>query len=604
MRAGEKQSLKPRRVPSREVGRRQLWLLAALGLGTLALYAPSIGNGLTNWDDPDYVTNNPFSALGFSGVVAAFTRPFDGTWYPLTHATYVLLKVVSAPIPLAHLVQVLLFAVAVGATPLALEAFRVPRPAGLAVAVLWAVHPLRVESVAWLANLKDTLGIALLVVSFALYGARRRRASLAAFIGALLAKSAFFGLGLLFPVVELLASEERRAVLKRSWPWLASSALIAAIAGVLHLGNPARPPGLDLGARLATALWTPWWYLGRIALPLEPRAVYDFDAVRLGDLRFWAALGLWALLAVAAWRWKQVALVALAALLALAPVGGLVPLRFVVADRYTLIPSIALFAGLATGVLARFGPKVLAGAVVALALPCAVINVGYQQAWYDGVTLWERTVSATPAHPTVRMNLADAYLTAGRPADAREQTIALLQRKGDDARVLTQLYWLSGVVDRMPPEELEPRRERLAGAGFEASVVLDEADWCLSRSFASCAEALLAWSPSVQTAPRALRMRSALARRQQRPLEAIDLAARAIAAGERRATIELVYALTDAARAEEALGEAQRPMPDALSSALLRGARAYALNRLGRVDEARQESAAAMDALRALGKVP
>jgi cytosine/adenosine deaminase-related metal-dependent hydrolase len=87
-------------------------------------------------------------------------------------------------------------------------------------------------------------------------------------------------------------------------------------------------------------------------------------------------------------------------------------------------------------------------------------------------------------------------------------------------------------------------------------------------------------------------------------LEAIDFAARAIAGGEARARVELVYALADASRGEEALREADQPMPDALSTALLRGARAYALNRLGRVEEARRESAAAIDAVRALGIQP
>ncbi|MCC6333565.1 MAG: hypothetical protein IT380_06225 [Myxococcales bacterium] len=297
-------------------------------------------------------------------------------------------------------------------------------------------------------------------------------------------------------------------------------------------------------------------------------------------------------------------MVAFAALVALAPVGGLVPLRFLVADRYTLIPSLALFAGLATWGEARMRPRVLLAVAAVLACVWGVQNVHYQRAWSDGVALWEHTVAATPAHATVRMNLADAYLSAGRAADVRTQTLALLDRRPGDARVLGQLYWLSGIVDRAPPEELDRRAARLVDAGFEASAVLDEADWCLSRSFASCAEALLVYSPSVQAAPRALRMRSALARRQQKALEAVDLAARAIAAGEPRATVELVYALTDAARPEEALREAVRPMPDALSSALLRGARAYALHRLGRVEEARQESAAAMDALRALGSVP
>lgn len=47
------------------------WLFAVLGLGTVALYWPSVGNGLTNRGDLDYVTNNPFASLGASGLVTA-----------------------------------------------------------------------------------------------------------------------------------------------------------------------------------------------------------------------------------------------------------------------------------------------------------------------------------------------------------------------------------------------------------------------------------------------------------------------------------------------------------------------------------------------------
>lgn len=585
---------------SKPTGRHSRWVFALLGLGTIAFYWASVGHGLTNWDDPDYVSNNPFAALGPSGLVAAFTRAFDGTWYPLTHAFYVALRLVHASDSVSHLTQVALFGLTVAALPIALEAFKVARPAAIATALLWAAHPLRVESVAWLANLKDTLGITLLVASVALFGTGRRRLSFATFVGALLSKSAFFGLGVVFPIIELVSGSDRRAALRRTWPWLLASVMTAALAGLLHLANPARPPGLGLGDRLATALWTPWWYLARVLVPIQPRAIYDFEAVHPGDARFWAALVLWIGLVLAAWRWKRVAVVAVIASAALAPVSGLVPLRFLVADRYTLVPALALFAGVGAGLAGRLSPRALWLGAAVLALPCAVSNLAYQRAWRDSVSLWEHAVALSPGHPTVRMNLADAYASANRYADARRETVALLERRGAEPRVLAQLYWLSAVVDQIPPEELESRANRLAQSGFATAAVLDEADWCLSRNYTSCADALLAYSPSVQVAPRGLRMRSALARREHRPLEAVDFAARAISGGEARATVELVYALADASRGEEALREAERPMPDPLSAALLRGARAYALNSLGRVDEARVESGAAIEAVRAI----
>ena len=60
-------------------------------MGTLALYAVSFGNGLTNWDDPAYVVDNAFAQAGWRGFGLAFTRSFDFAYYPLTQAAYVAL---------------------------------------------------------------------------------------------------------------------------------------------------------------------------------------------------------------------------------------------------------------------------------------------------------------------------------------------------------------------------------------------------------------------------------------------------------------------------------------------------------------------------------
>lgn len=588
------------------------WWPWALALGTVLLYWPSVGEGLTNWDDPEYVTHNPFAAQGLHGLWAAVSQPFDGAWYPVTQAVYVLLRASGASLTAMHLVQVLVFAAGVALVPRALEAFGVPRAAGAVAAVLWAVHPLRVESVAWLANLKDTLGVGLLLGAFALYGARRRWPALACFVAALLAKSAFLGAGLLFPLVDVLRGDDWKLAARRAWPWLTASVAVALVAGALHQAGPAARDALPFSQRLATALWTPWWYLARTAVPQAPRAIYDFTPVALGEPRFFAALGLWVALLGLTWKRARVPdavrrgvlVVAAAVVVALAPVGGLVPLRFLVADRYTLLTSLAVFAGL-VALAWRTLPRVavvLAAAV--LAIPFAAGSLRYQAAWRDSISLWERTLESTPEHPTVRMNLADAYLASRQPAKARAQTMALLERRPDDSRVLTQLYVLSGIVDGVPPGELDTRRARLETAWSRADVVLDEADWCLAHTFLACASALLDYPASLRESGRALRMRSAVARGLGRLDAATELARQALAHGEPAARVELVYALADGGHPEDALRESQQPMPDAFSAALLRGARGYVLSRIGRVDEGRAESAAAIEEIRRLSSEP
>jgi Flp pilus assembly protein TadD len=285
--------------------------------------------------------------------------------------------------------------------------------------------------------------------------------------------------------------------------------------------------------------------------------------------------------------------------LALAPVSGLVPLRHLVADRYTLFPSLALFAALAVAAIERFprhAVRVLAVAAVVL-VPVSVLR---QREWHDGRSLWEANVRLEPAVPAVRMNLAEAYGAEQRWEAARTQTLELWKLRPEDPRVLVQAVWLSGKVDGATDEVLEARQQALLGGALSADAVVSVAEDCLSANHLNSADTLLRHAPSVKSDPRALRIGSVVARRQRRAADAIALAQQALSAGDERARVELAFALVDGGRVEEALRLVEAPMPDARGQALLRGAKAYALQRAGRLDEARAENAAALEQLRAL----
>lgn len=571
-----------------------------VGILVALVYSPSLSNGLTNWDDPDYVTHNPIAKLGWAGIPAAFTQLYDHCYYPLTHATYAVVNALGGSAGLLHGVQVVLIALTAMLIPLALAGFGVPRLAGLCAALLWAVHPLRVDSVSWGANLKDTLGAAFIVGAFALHAGGRRPLAAAAFGAAMLSKSAFFGLALLFPLLELRSGAKAGRAIVKSLPFLLAGLATAIGSGLLHMTTGAGAVATSSWAeRLATGAWTPWWYVGRIVVPYAPRAVFDFAPVSFGDWRFFLALGAWGLLLAACSRVKALMLPALAFVFALAPVSGLVPLRFLVADRYTLFPALALLAGAMAFVLARWGTRAVIAATVAAFVVMVPLNVLRQREWHDSIALWESNARLFPSSSTVQLNLAEAYADAGRFAEARRATEALLAVR-NDTPVLTQLVWLSGITDLVPSEELGPRRDALAASNFAQSEVLAQGEWFLSRNFLNTAEALLRKSPSVKASGRAQRMLSAVARRRRDPAEAITRARQAISLGETRAQVELVFALVDAGQLEEALRMAEAPMSDDYGAALLRGAKGYALMKSGRVEEGQMENAAALEALRRL----
>jgi tetratricopeptide (TPR) repeat protein len=574
---------------------------ALLGLGTFLLYVPSLSNGLTNWDDPDYVLNNPIAEQGWRGVLTAFTTPFDGAWYPLTHATYSIVHALGGQATALHAVQVACFALAVALVPLALAAFRVPWQAGVAAAVLWAAHPMRVESVSWAANLKDALAVLFAVAAFAAFARGRRVATVACFAAALLSKSAFFPLAALFPVAAALGGASPGQALRRTWELLLAGAAVAVVAGVLHQQSPAVAAAAPLASRLAAAAWNPWWYLGRIALPLGPRAVYAPVEVTFASARFAAALGLWAALAVAAWRAptplrRGLGVTVAAFLLALLPVGGLVPLRYDVAERYTLVPSLALFAALATAAVAWRSARVAFVGAAVLALVYAPLNVLRQREWHDAISLWEANVRVAPGVWTVHINLADAYGEAGRFGDARRETEAALAARPERVDALGQILQFAAQEDGLPAPVVDKLPGLLQAGRFQARAVLDAAEWCLSNDGLHCASAALDHVAADDA--RALRLRSVVARKLGRAAEALTLAQRSLDSGEARARVEVAYALAELGRFDEALALSAPPLAgDEHGTALLKGAHAYTLLKMGRTEEGRAEAEAALNAL-------
>jgi len=191
-------------------GRWHLAIAGVIALATVVVFVPVLRHGFVNYDDPEYVTENVHvrAGLSWAGVTWAFAAPHAANWHPLTwlshmldaqlfglspaghHATSVLLHATSAA---------LLFEVLAGMTG-------APWRSAF-VAAVFALHPLRVESVAWVSERKDVLAGFFWILALAAYAryARRRGAAdyvlvVAAFVLGLLAKPMVVTL----PVVLLL----------------------------------------------------------------------------------------------------------------------------------------------------------------------------------------------------------------------------------------------------------------------------------------------------------------------------------------------------------------------------------------------------------------
>ena len=143
-----------------------------LFLGTLALYYPALQNGFVNYDDPAYVTSNFHVQQGLTthSVAWAFTSTAEVNWHPLTWLSHMLDVRLFGLRPAGHHAQSVLWH-AVNVVLLFLLLANATRFVGRSaiVAALFAVHPLNVESVAWVAERKNVLCTFFLLLALAAY---------------------------------------------------------------------------------------------------------------------------------------------------------------------------------------------------------------------------------------------------------------------------------------------------------------------------------------------------------------------------------------------------------------------------------------------------
>jgi Flp pilus assembly protein TadD len=438
----------------------------ALAAATFAAYAGALDDGFVDYDDPLYVTDNPhvLAGLGAGGLRWAFATLRTGNWHPLTWLSLQLdATLFGLAAPGFHLTNVLLHVANAVLLFAALRRLTGALWCSLAVAALFALHPLHVESVAWVSERKDVLSTffgLLALLAYAAYARdprpRRYLPVALAFALSLLAKPMLVTL----PFVLLLldywplgrfgtqASPARGRGLWRlvseKLPLLALSAASCAVTLYAQRagGAVAGLADVPLGVRVATALQAYAGYLAQAAWPARLAACYPLPA---GDISpgptLLAAAVVAALTAVAvAARRRPYLLVGwLWYLGTLVPVIGLVQVGLQArADRYTYFPLIGVFlaavwgaADLARG--RRGGIAALAAAAAAVLLACGLATRQQVRRWHDPVTLWEHAAAVTEGNWVALTALGGALLDEGRAnaaAAACEQALRIRPGNG------------------------------------------------------------------------------------------------------------------------------------------------------------------------------
>ncbi len=449
--------------------KRDKTLIAAIAvlaaLVTFVVYLSVLKNGFVNWDDPAYVIDNRFIRFldpAFFGWV--FKAVVVSNWHPLTMVSHAVDYALFGLNPWGHhLTSIILhglntFAVAVLAIALARAALkRRGGPdngaakrvvaAGIITALLFGLHPLHVESVAWVAERKDVLSGFFFLLSLLCYLGYNRDASgkkglyyalaLMAFIAALMSKPMavtlpavlliidFYPLGRLGPKGDI-----KRCLVEKA-PFFALSLLSsgATLWAQRSGGAVASMESHPLMVRLFVAMRAPVFYLYKMVWPVRLAPYYPHP-VEVNYLGLEYAGAIIILICLSAFcifsltRTRLFLAVWLYYLVTLLPVLGIVQVGAQgAADRYTYLPSLGPFILAAAGAAYLMGTggrrrMVTAACITAIILvTLAAMTTRQTKVWKDSITLWSHEIRYYKGSPGADASNVIAYYNRAKAYD-------------------------------------------------------------------------------------------------------------------------------------------------------------------------------------------
>ena len=430
--------------------------LLALALLVVGAFWPVFGNGFISIDDYAYVVNNDHVLRGLTpeGLRWAFTSFACANWHPLSWLSHMAdIQAFGLQARWHHLTSLLLHLLNTLLVFAALRALTGATGRSLLVAALFGVHPLHVESVAWVAERKDVLSALLFLLAAIAYLRFVRRPGIGRYLFVVL----LFSLGLMakpmvvtLPLVLLLLDywplgrwrpdlpapapgtlrgPTLPALLREKAP-LFALALASSVVTVIAQAGGGMTRSLEhypFGVRVANALLAYVGYLGKTLWPLELAIPYPHPGSSFSP---WSVAGASLLILAASllagrlrrghpwlivgWSWYLVTLV---------PVIGIVQVADqALADRYTYLPLIGVFVAAAWGLSGpgagrRLRPIAVAAAVALLVLLAALTRQQVRY-WRDDVTLESHAIEVDPGNYFAQGNLAAALAARGRLAEA------------------------------------------------------------------------------------------------------------------------------------------------------------------------------------------
>lgn len=391
--------------------RQTLWAAAALVALTFLAYTPSLTSPFTHYDDPLYVWGNldRLKPPGWAGFALQFdgTRAWSGEfveYFPLRDAVYWgLVQTVGLNSLAFHLTSLVLHLVATLLLWLFFAQLGLERRLAWFGALLFGLHPVHIESVVWIAGLKDPMYTALMLGSLCAYASYRRQPAAWKYALSLLALCAGFlvkSVVVIAPVVmlgmELLIGQRARLSLiaaRLAGPFVISGMFFVNIMGVGRAnGVILGPHGGSFMSHVVLITWAQAKYLKQALLPTSYRLIYCFEPpTGWLDWRLWVGAAVLVGLGALAWAWRRDPLKLFFLgfyVVAMLPVSNLVPFPAIMADRYLYAPTIGT-CGLLAVYAARLTPRSFRLVSLVTALMLCVGTASRAWIWQEEEALWE-----------------------------------------------------------------------------------------------------------------------------------------------------------------------------------------------------------------------
>lgn len=505
-----KPSKKNRPAPAASPDRTLLWLYAGLVLITLAAYSPA-WHGLPLWDDDAHLTR-----VDLQSVPGLWRIWFDlgatQQYYPVAHSAFWLMHALWGDATFGyHLVNILLHASSAWLLVVILKRLNIP--GAILAGLIFAVHPVHVESVAWMTELKNALSGALYLLAALFYlrfDTNRKtgayRTALVLFVLALLTKSVTASLPAALLVVfwwqrGRLRWQEDAVPLLPFFALGVGAGLFTAFVERTHVGAEGVAFQIPFLARLVIAGRATWFYLAKLVWPADLIFIYPrWTPDASPSLLIWPAAVL--LLLAGLWALRSRTRGPLAAMLffvgTLFPALGFVnvyPFRYsFVADHFQYLASIGVIALATAGLtlLARRWAKDREGLVaLALVIGLPLAGLTYQQSaeYADAETLYRTTIAKNPDAWLAHINLGYVYLQQQRYELALSETNEALRLNPDLPQAQNNLgtaYLALNRIDeaiaafrqarQLKPEDVQVRQNLALALQRSGDALQDRAD--------------------------------------------------------------------------------------------------------------------------------